>query len=116
MQWGGCYTEHKEFFDEMAKAMQAQGHEVGIISGDREKDPYTKKDKKQEITDSLGFKPDFIILWGEYESIGNGSMWKANKLIENEIGMHFDDDATELKKYTDLWIVKVLNSGQKGKF
>jgi len=116
IDWNGCYPEHKEYFDAMALAMQKAGHRVGIITGEREKDPYNKTDKTKEILGYLGFKPDFLVLWGEYETIANGNMWKAQKLIDNQIAMHFDDDATEMKKYTDIWIVKVLNRAEKGKF
>lgn len=109
IDWGGCYLEHKEFFDSMAVSMQAQGHEVGIITGERES-------KKNQILGSLGFNPNFVILWGEFETIVGGAQWKAQKMIDNQIGMHFDDDAKEIKRWTDLWVVKVYNTGEPRKF
>lgn len=113
---GGCYTEHKEFFDALALAMQAQGHRVGIITGEREKDPYTKADNREKIKQQLGFVPDFMHLWGEYETITNGALWKAERMHQEGVGLHFDDDAREIKRYTDLWVVKTLNPGEMEKF
>lgn len=109
IDWGGCYLEHREFFDAMANAMQKDGHRVGILSGDRES-------KKNQIVGSLGFTPDFMILWGEFEYIVGGAQWKAQKMIDNHIGMHFDDDATEIKRWTPLWVMKTMNTGEQKKF
>ena len=106
---GGCYNEHKEYFDVMAIAMQAQGHRVGIITGEREQ-------RRAEILANLGFKPDFMHLWGEFETIINGNNWKVARLLQEGVAVHYDDDATEMKRYTDLWIIKVMNSGDKNKF
>jgi hypothetical protein len=98
IDWNGCYMEHKEYFDEMAKALQKAGHQVGILTGERERDPYDKrKSKRDEIMKDIGFAPDFVYLWGEYETIANGNMWKAERMVENEIMVHYDDDAAELK-------------------
>ena len=112
----GCYWEHKVFFDDMAKGMQKLGHKVGIIAGERAIDPFSGKDRVEELKKDLGFKPDFIHLWGENETISNGNLWKVEKIVQEEVLVHFDDDATELKKYTDRWIIKTLNSGELGKF
>lgn len=109
IDWGGCYLEHKLFFDEMAKGLKSQGHEVGIITGEREH-------RRREIENSLGFKPDFMHLWGEYETIANGYLWKVEKMHEHGIGVHYDDDATFMKRYTDQWIIKVMNQSEKEKF
>ena len=106
MAWGGCYLEHREYFDAMAASMQAAGHKVGILTGERES-------KKPQILGSLGFTPDFVILWGEFEVIVGGAQWKAQKMIDNQIGMHYDSDATDIKRWTDLWVVKTMDSGQK---
>lgn len=105
----GCYFEHKDFFDAMAKAMQKDGHRVGVITGERE-------NKRAVLEKQMGFTADFLHLWGEYETIVNGNAWKVQKMATEGVALHFDDDATELKRYTTLWVVKVMNSGQKKKF
>lgn len=112
----GCYMEHKLFFDAMATAMQAQGHRVGIITGDREKDPFSNKDLKAEMLAKIGFTPDFCHMWGATETIANGNLWKCQRLDQEDVYVHFDSDATELKKYTERWIIKVMDSGAKTKF
>lgn len=109
LDWVGCYLEHKEYFDEMVNGLQRQGHLVGIITGEREA-------KRPVIERSLGFKADFIHLWGDYETIANGNTWKVGKLMEHGIAVHYDDDATEMKKYTDLWIIKTMNNAERVKF
>ena len=109
IDFNGTYTEHKIFFDEMAKSMQKSGHKVGIITGERET-------KRKEIEEALGFAPDFMRLWGEFETIANGNLWKAERLDEEDVLVHFDDDAKELKRYTGRWIIKTLNSGEVNKF
>lgn len=116
----GAYLEHKPVFDEMARSMQSHGHRAGIIAGLREKefDQTSRRviDNMARIKDSLGFIPNFIYLWGENETIGNGSLWKCYKLDDEDVYMHFDSNALELKKYTPRWIVKTLDSGQPKKF
>lgn len=112
----GCYFEHKEFFDVMAKALQATGHRVGVITGEREVDANTHRKNRPHLLSQMGFTPDFMHLWGEFETITNGNVWKVKMMVQEGVAMHFDDDAAEMKKYTDLWIVKVMNSAQKGKF
>lgn len=109
LDYAGCYLEHREYFDAMALGLQRMGHEVGFITGEREA-------KRNQIMGSLGFKPDFLRLWGDYETIANGNMWKVERMIEEGIAVHYDDDATEMKKYTDLWVIKVMNQGEKSKF
>jgi hypothetical protein len=114
------YLEHKPFFDMIALSNQKNGGRVGIITGVREieYDQRTRRttNKKEEMIRSLGFTPDFVHLWGENETIANGNLWKCYKLDEEDVLVHFDDDATELKKYTGRWILKVLVGGQEGKF
>lgn len=119
IDYHGCYLEHKLFFDEMANAMQKAGHKVGIITGLREKEiGYDRrvKENKIEMLNNLGFTPDFVKMWGENETISNGNLWKAYRLDDEEIDMHFDDDATEMKKYTPRWIMKTMNHGEQKKF
>jgi len=112
----GTYFEYKEFFDVFAIAMQKMGNRVGIITGEREKDAFTGEDFKQKILPQLGFVPDFFHVWGAVETIVNGNSWKAQKMFEEKIAVHFDDDAKEIKRYTDLWVMKTLNPSQKEKF
>ncbi len=107
--WIGTYTEHKPFFDAMAIAMQKEGHQVGIITGEREA-------RRPEIERSLGFVPDFFNLWGDYETIANGALWKCQRMDEQDVYMHYDDEASSMKLFTERWIVKTLNSADKGKF
>lgn len=106
---GGCYFEHKEYFDAMARAMQKDGHKVGIITGEREQN-------RNKIMSQLGFVPDFLHLWGEFETIVSGARWKVERMLSEGVALHYDDDATEMKKYTDLWVVKVMCAGQEEKF
>lgn len=116
----GCYFEHKEFFDAMAIAMQEAGHRVGIITGIREKVEDVRtghvSDKRSELLGQIGFIPDFFHMWGQFETIASGSRWKVQKMIVEQVTMHFDDDATDLKKYTGGWVLKSLNSGDPKKF
>ena len=105
----GCYTEHKEFFDAFAAAMQKDGHRVGIITGERES-------KRGEYERNLGFKPDFMHLWANEEFIVNGSQWKVDKMNAEQVQLHFDDDATHMKLWTNLWVVKTLNPADPKKF
>ena len=118
IDYDGCYTEHKDYFDLMAKAMQATGNKVGIITGVREVDNINGRvvNRKSEILQNLGFTPDFIHMWGETETIGNSNLWKALRMDMEEVVVHYDDDATEIKRYTDRWIIKVMNSADQDKF
>lgn len=109
IDWVGAYLPYKEFFDAMAIGLQAVGHEVGIVTGERES-------RRAEIEASLGFKPDFMLLWGEYETIGSGGEWKARQLNNHEILVHFDDDATQLKLWSDRWIFKTMDPDRKELF
>jgi len=112
----GTYFEYKEFFDVMAFELQKAGHKVGIITGEREMDPYTGENFKEKILPQLGFKPDFFHVWGAVETIVNGYAWKAKKMVDEKVAMHFDDDATEIKRYTDLWVMKAFDPAQPNKF
>lgn len=115
-----AYLEHKPFLDELAVLFQKAGHRVGIITGVREKEADLQRmreiDKRKEITEALGFKADFMHLWGESEAIANGSLWKCEKMDAEDVLVHFDDDATDMKKFTDRWIMKTLNNGNLAKF
>lgn len=114
------YLQHKPVLDGIALAMQQAGNRVGIITGEREKhaDPSNTKviDKKQIILDSLGFKPDFIRLFGEIETIASVDNWKAQKMDEEGVDLHFDDDGTGIKRQTSRWVAKLMLNGQENKF
>ena len=105
----GCYWEHKMYFDLMAEAMQKAGHRVGVITGRRDKE-------RPAIIEQVGFKMDFLHVWGDDEAIVNGSAWKVKMMIHESVSVHFDDDATEIKKLTDKWIIKVMSNADKKKF
>lgn len=105
----GTFTEHRQFFTEFAKAWQAAGNKIGIIANERE-NMWPKYSKE------LGFVPDFVEFMKMTDEIPNVALWKVNKIIDHDVILHFDDDAHRLKIYTDRWIVKVMNSAEKGKF
>lgn len=107
--WVGTYLEHKEYFDQMAKALQKAGHKVYILTGEREA-------RKPEILKSLGFTPDMMILWGDYESIANSNRWKVEKMIDHDILVHYDDEASGIKQWTNRWVIKVMNSDKRDSF
>lgn len=111
------YKEYKPFFDLMANALKKDGHRVGIITGLREVNPINNVDfKNQEVIPSLGFVADFIHMWGKDETIANGSLWKCQKMDQENVTVHFDEDARELKRYTERWIFKSLNPSDLVKF
>jgi hypothetical protein len=64
----------------------------------------------------LGFKPDFVHMWGANETIANGNLWKAQRMDQEDVLIHFDDDAREIKKYTERWVLKALNNAELPKF
>ena len=104
------YRDHKPFFDAMAQGLQAVGHRIGIITGMRERDVYTNEDIRAKIVSELGFKPDFIHMWGQTETIGNGGLWKAQKMDEENVMVHFDDDAIAIKRFTTRWVIKTITN------
>jgi hypothetical protein len=108
IDYDNCYELHREFFDMMARGLQACGHRVGIITGMREKDVYNNEDLKTKMISQLGFKPDFVHMWGQTETIGNGSLWKAQKMDDENTLMHFDDDAIGIKHFTSRQVIKTI--------
>ena len=114
------YIQHKEVLLPMALSLQKDGNKVGIVTGERDNqfDSRTGRtvDKKKQILDSLGFTPDFFHIWGETETIASGSGWKAQKMEDENISLHFDDDGTDLKKWTKRWVAKLMLNGQENKF
>lgn len=116
MEYKGCYIEHRPFFDEMAKAMQKAGHRVGIICQIRDRDVYTNEDLRAKLIADVGFTPDFLHMWGQTESISNAYLWKVEKLQQEDVYVHFDPDAREIKKYTSRWIIKTMDNADMKKF
>ena len=113
------YQNYKLFFDELLPILQDKGHKVGVIASLREKEYNSSNvlvNNRELILRELPFEPDFIHLWGETETIGNAFLWKAQKLDEEDVYFHFDPDATELKKFTERWIFKSLDSTNLNKF
>lgn len=119
IDYHGTYLEHPAFFDAMANSMQMAGHRVGIITGVREKE-YDENNRlvsrREEILRHLGFVPDFLHLWGENETIANGNIWKIHRMIEEDVEVHFDDDAREMKKLTTRQVIKTMCVGEQEKF
>lgn len=112
----GCYLEYKPFFDVFVPAMQSAGHRVGIITGEREKDVYSGEDIKSKILNDLPFTPDFVHMWAQTESIANADLWIAQKMDLEDSYVHFDENAANIKRYTDRWVFKSLNSANPNKF
>lgn len=105
------YLNYRPFFDEILVRAKKDGHRVGVIASLREKEFVGSRivNRREEIEKEVPIQLDFIHLWGETETISNASLWKCQKLDEEDCYFHFDPDATELKKYTDRWIFKTLD-------
>ena len=116
LEFLGCYHAHKEFFDAMAEGLQKQGHRVGIISPLREKDPYTGEDTRARVMRELGFKPDFVHLWGYNESISNGDQWTCQRMEDENIYIHFGPNGSTLKRWTTRACMKTMDNAAINKF
>lgn len=108
------YRDHKQFFDALAVSLQATGNRVGIITGMREKGVYreNEEDIKAKMLSELGFKPDFVCMWGQNESIGNGGLWKAQRMDDENVLVHFDVDAVAIKRFTGRWVIKTFTNDE----
>lgn len=111
-----AYQSNREFFTEFARAMQAAGNKVGIITGNRDRDVFSNEDLKEKMVKDLSFVPDFVRMWGQTETIGNGGLWKAIKMDEEDVIVHFDSDGTAIKRYTERDVFKTMDNGQRDKF
>ena len=88
IDYDGTMWSHMAFFRALMQAMRAQGHQVGILTG------HTSDGEPQDVQLMLarGFpKPDF---WfgrtPEYHHL-NGSYFKADVILKENIDLHFDD-------------------------
>ena len=87
-----CFLEYPVTFANMAKMFQKSGHHVGILTG---RSPSNK-------VNHYGFKPDFEYYLGSLES---GVEMKTRKIMQENIDIHFDDQADEFRK--DLTVIKI---------
>ena len=95
----GTYTEYPRIFDSLAFMLQMAGHEVGILSGRKD----NEADEDHETVD-FGFEPDF-----EYyldtdpdDDPASRSMEKSTKIQEEDIDMHYDDEAEYFPNYVTI--------------
>jgi len=83
----GTFYAHTAFFVAMATAMQAAGHEVGILTGHG----VASEGHVRERCAGYGFNPDFYLgRTAEYVGL-NGSYFKRDMIREHAIDYHFDD-------------------------
>ncbi len=98
LDFDGTTWQHQEFFKAFMRAMQAAGHQVGMLTGHHEH----SKDKDIKLMMSRGFpKPDFWI------GRPNGTRWQGGsykpRMIEkHNIDYHFDDCDFSSKKTVEL--------------
>lgn len=112
IDYESSYHAHKIFFDALAHGLQATGHRVGVITGIREKDVYTGEDMRAKILSELGFKPDFVHMWGQTETIGHGGLWKARKMDAEDTIVHFDANAISIKRFTPRNVIKIVTNDE----
>jgi len=87
IDFDGTLWQHQDFFATLMKAMQAAGHEVGILTGHHMK---TKSDDINLML-SRGFvEPDFYI-GRPNDSEEHGGTFKPRMIKEHSIDYHFDD-------------------------
>ena len=89
----GTYFEYPETFDSLAEMLQGSGHEVGILTNRPEEDL------------DLGFEPDFTFFLGLHEddySVDERCMEKAQKMMEEDIEIHYDDEAEYFPSYVTV--------------
>lgn len=97
------YHQYPDFFDALYNA----NFDLGLIEGTR---------KSKFDMSLIKFEPSFVHLWTDDEFIINASSWKCEKLDLEDVYLHFDVDASELKKFTQRRIVKTLNPADWRKF
>lgn len=97
----GTYTEYPETFDDLAAMLQAAGHEVGIL---------TARPFDDEHYEELGFVPDFEY----YLGLPDGKYTETEKCLEKsvkiqqeEIDMHYDDEADLFPDYMNTVIIEI---------
>ena len=88
IDYDGTMWSHMAFFRELMKAMQLQGHQVGVLTGHNEE----CREADIALMVDRGFpRPDF---WfgrtAEYQPM-NGSIFKSAVIEREGIDIHFDD-------------------------
>lgn len=84
---GVCY-ERPEVFAAMARALQAAGHEVGVLSGHRQE----SGERVLAKLESLGFpRMDFYFGRRPGDMDKNGAVRKSRVIAAEGIALHFDD-------------------------
>ena len=87
LDFDGTTWQHQEFFIAFMKAMQAAGHQVGMLTGHKE----NIKERDIDLMLKRGFpKPDFWLGRPNDASIHGGS-FKPRMIEEHNIDYHFDD-------------------------
>lgn len=85
----GTLWQHMGFFRALMLAMQAQGHQVGILTG------HGVEIREADIALMIarGFpRPDFFLGKEiEEDKARNGGYFKARMILEHRIDVHFDD-------------------------
>jgi len=84
----GTYSEYQDEFDSLALMLQQSGHEVGFLTGRDEEESPIEKDFE------LGFEPNFTYYLGldPDETSDSRCMAKAQKMMEEGIDCHYDDE------------------------
>ena len=86
----GCLWHHQTFFREFMRAMQAAGHQVGILTS--HKNIHEPADRA--LLEKRGFPaPDFYI--GRTNGIKNYAAYKAHIILASGIDLHFEDGLAE---------------------
>lgn len=84
---GVCY-ERPEVFAAIAHALQAAGHEVGILSGHR----HGHWERTKAKLSDLGFpEMDFFFGRRPEDMDKNGAVRKSQVIEDEDIALHFDD-------------------------
>ena len=96
----GTAYAHMRFFREFMKAMQAAGHQVGILTGHEQR----CAENDMAFLDAHGFNPDFYIGKGPDDS-PHGPVMKSKAIADHGIDYYFDDfdydEARALTAYED---------------
>lgn len=92
----GTYLEYPDAFDALAIMLQDSGLEVGILSNRPESEALTEND--------LGFEPDFEFYLGQplEEAPQVRAMAKAEKMMQEGIDLHFDDEHEYFPEYVNV--------------
>jgi len=101
IDFDGTLWSHMNFFREFMKAMQAQGHQVGMLTGHKQESEEHDIAKMEEYNFP---RPDFFFgRTPEYMHL-NGAHYKSDMIVKHNIDIHFDDfdyDHPDTKKIFD---------------